>query len=299
MDRPPLIFDHRLLDLRRRRALRKGLGDADFLYRAAARELIERLSAVSRQFALAAEIGSPSSALAAQLVATDQVARVVRFDRLIEARPEVVSDPERLPLRSSSVELVVSLLALQWANDLPGSLAQILAALKPDGLFLAALVGGDTLVELREALAAAEAEVRGGASPRVAPFADVRSLGALLQRVGFALPVADQDRHTVRYSSPLALMHDLRAMGATSVLTERDPRPLRRAVLTRAAEIYAQRFAGPDGRVHATFDFIWLSGWAPHASQQKPLRPGSAKMRLADALGVAERSAGEKTPRLR
>ena len=297
MDRPPLIFDHRLLDLRRRRALRKPNSGADFLYRAAVQELVERLSAVSRDFPLAAEIGSPLPGLAAALVATGQVGRVVRLDRLLEARPDVAADPEALPLKPGSLDLVVSLLALQWVNDLPGALAQILAALKPDGLFLAALAGGDTLTELRQALAAAEADVRGGTSPRVAPFADVRALGALLQRVGFALPVADQDRHTVRYASPVALMRDLRAMGATSVLTERDPRPLRRAVLARAAEIYGQRFAGADGRVNATFDLVWLSGWSPHESQQKPLRPGSAKTRLADALGVAERAAGDRVPR--
>jgi len=297
MDRPPLIFDHRLLDLRRRRAWQMGVGNADFLYRLAAGELVERLSAVKRNFALAADVGDPFPALGAQLVANGQVARIVRLDRLSETRPDVVADAEALPLRPRSFDLVVSLLALQWANDLPGALAQILAALKPDGLLLAAVAGGDTLIELRECLAAAEADVTGGASPRVAPFADVRTLGALLQRVGFALPVADQDRHTVRYASPLALLRDLRAMGATNVLAERHPRPLRRTVVLRAVELYAERFAGAGGRVTATFDFVWLSGWAPHESQQKPLRPGSASARLADALGVREQPAGEKAPR--
>jgi SAM-dependent methyltransferase len=297
MDRPPLIFDQRLLDLRRRRALKAAAPGADFLYRIAADELTERLGAVTRRFPLAAEIGSPLPGLAARLVASGAVDRVVRVDRLHEARPDIVADPEALPLKRGSFDLVVSLLALQWANDIPGVLAQLLAALKPDGLLLAAVVGGDTLRELRQAFAAAEAEITGGASPRVAPFADVRSLGALLQRVGFALPVADQDRHTVRYDSALALMRDLRAMGATNVLSERDRRPLRRAVVLRATEIYAERFAGGDGRVSATFDLVWLSGWSPHASQQKPLQPGSAKARLADALGVQERPAGEKAPR--
>ena len=159
---------------------------------------------------------------------------------------------------------------------------------------LAALLGGDTLIELRESLAAAEAEITGGASPRVAPFTDLRTAGALLQRAGFALPVIDQDRHTVRYASALHLMRDLRAMGATNVLTERSRKPLRRAMLMRAVEIYAERFADADGRVRATFDVISLSGWAPHESQQKPLRPGSATMRLADALGTVERPTGEK-----
>jgi SAM-dependent methyltransferase len=294
MDRPPIIFDQRAIDAQRRRAVARPTAGADFLYRRAADELVERLAVVKRTFPLAAEIGSPLPDLAAALVATGQVGRVMRLDRLPEARPHVVADPEALPFAGASLDLVVSILALQWANDLPGTLAQIRAALKPDGLFLAAIAGGDTLAELRAAIAAAEAEVTGGASPRVAPFADVRSLGALLQRAGFALPVADQDRHTVRYASALTLMRDLRAMGAGNALSERDRRPLRRAVLGRTTEIYAERFAGPDRRVAATFDILWLSGWAPHESQQKPLRPGSAKARLADALGVIEKSAGEK-----
>jgi hypothetical protein len=179
-------------------------------------------------------------------------------------------------------------------DDLPGVLAQIRAALKPDGLLLAALLGGETLFELRQALAAAESEITGGASPRIAPFGELRAVGGLLQRARFALPVIDQDRHIVRYASALHLMRDLRAMGAANALKERSRKPLGRAVLLRTVEIYAERFSDPDGRVRATFDVISLSGWAPHKSQQKPLRPGSAKARLADALGTVERSAGEK-----
>jgi SAM-dependent methyltransferase len=291
---PPIIFDQRLLALRRQRALARLRPGADFIYRTATGELLDRLALVKRQFPLAAEIASPLPAVAEGLTASGQVERVVRIDRLPDARPDVVADPERLPLARESLNLAVSVLALQWANDLPGVLAQIRAALRPDGLFLAVLAGGETLTELRQAMAAAEAEVTGGASPRVAPFADVRSLGALLQRAGFALPVADQDRHTVRYDSAPALMRDLRAMGATNVLADRDRRPLRRSVLMRAAGIYAERFAAGDGRIRATFDLVWLSGWAPHESQQKPLRPGSAKARLADALGAIEQSFGEK-----
>jgi SAM-dependent methyltransferase len=200
-------------------------------------------------------------------------------------------------LRDASVDLVVSGLALQFVNDLPGTLIQVRRALKPDGLFIAALIGGETLTELRQAFAQAEAEVEGGLSPRVAPFVDVRELGALLQRAGFALPVTDVDRVTVRYDSAFALMHDLRRMGAANVLAERRRSPLRRATLARTAEIYAARFAGSDGRLHATFDIVWLSGWAPHASQQQPLKPGSAQARLADALGANEMSAGEKAGR--
>ena len=169
--------------------------------------------------------------------------------------------------------------------------------LKPDGLFLAALIGGETLTELRQSFAAAESEVEAGVSPRVAPFADLRDLGALLQRAGFALPVTDVDRITVRYDTVFALMHDLRRMGATNALIDRRRVPLRRATLMRMAEIYGERFSDDDGRIRATFEIIWLSGWAPHPSQQQPLRPGSAKTRLADALGTREIPTGEKAGR--
>jgi hypothetical protein len=192
---------------------------------------------------------------------------------------------------------VASALALQFVNDLPGTLIQIRRALKPDGLLLAAMIGGESLFELREAFALAEAEVEGGVSPRVAPFADLRDLGSLLQRAGFALPVTDVDRITVRYDSPLALMHDLRRMGAGNILAERRKTPLRRATLRRLTEIYVERFADPDGRIRATFDIVWLSGWAPHQSQQQPLEPGAARTRLADALRTQEFSTGEKAGR--
>jgi SAM-dependent methyltransferase len=219
---------------------------------------------------------------------------VIRIDRLPATQPDIVGDVETLPLAPASLDLAVTALALHWNDDLPGVLAQVRASLKPDGLLLAAFLGGDTLTELRQSLAAAEAEVTGGASPRVAPFAELRAAGALLQRAGFALPVIDQDRRTVRYATALDLMRDLRAMGATNVLHDRDRRPLRRRALIRAAAIYAERFSDHDGRVRATFDIVSLSGWAPHASQPQPLKPGSAKTRLADALRVTEKSAGEK-----
>jgi hypothetical protein len=182
-------------------------------------------------------------------------------------------------------------------NDLPGALVQIRRALKPDGLLLAALIGGETLHELRESFAMAESEISGGASPRVSPFAEVRSLGSLLQRAGYALPVVDSDRHIVRYQNIFKLFHDLRRMGATNALVERSRKPLTKKIAARAAEIYAERFSDPDGRLRATFDVLWILGWAPHESQQKPLKPGSAKMRLADALGVPEKPAGEKAGR--
>jgi SAM-dependent methyltransferase len=207
---------------------------------------------------------------------------------------DVIADEEALPFGDATLDLVVSVLALQFVNDLPGTLVQIRRALQPDGLFLAALLGGETLTELRQAFAVAEAEVEGGVSPRVAPFADLRDLGALLQRAGLALPVTDVDRLTVRYRTPFDLMHDLRRMGATNALAERRRTPLRRRTLLRMAEVYAERFADPDGRLRATFEVVWLSGWAPHASQQQPLRPGSARARLADALGTIEIPAGEK-----
>jgi SAM-dependent methyltransferase len=293
MTGPPLIFDHALADARRRRALRMAVAGADFLWRAVAEDAVERLAAVKRRFAYGLEIGSRIPMLAA----CRQVDRIVRLDRIAETGPDIVGDAELLPFKPESLDLAVSILTLHAANDLPGALAQMRRALKADGLFLAALLGGDTLFELREAFATAEAEVTGGASPRIAPFTDVRTAGALMQRAGFALPVADQDRHTVRYASALHLMRDLRAMGLTNVLVERDRRPLRRAVLARTVEIYGERFADPDGRVRATFEIISLSGWVPHESQQQPLRPGSARMRLADALGTRETPAGEKTGR--
>jgi len=209
----------------------------------------------------------------------------------------VVADEEALPFADNTLDLVVSGLSLQAVNDLPGALAQVRRALKPDGLFLAALLGGDTLAELRHSFAMAESELDGGVSPRVAPFPDLRDLGGLLQRAGFALPVTDVDRITVRYATPLGLLHDLRRMGAANPLVERRRVPLRRATLMRAMEVYAARFADPDGRVRASFDIMWLSGWSPHESQQKPLRPGAAKQRLADALGTTEIAAGEKPER--
>jgi SAM-dependent methyltransferase len=291
------IFDRALI--RRRLARAAALGPADFLLRRAAEDLEDRLGAVLRDFPVAVDLQTPGPAAAAILAASPRVGRVVR----LAGAPgllgrggwtSVVADEEVLPLRPESVDLVVSLLALQAVDDLPGVMLQVRRALRPDGLFLACLLGGRSLAELREAFAVAETEVEGGISPRVAPFADLRDLGALLQRAGFALPVTDIDSVTVRYPDPFALMHDLRAMGATNPLFARRRQALRRATLVRAAEVLQERFSDPDGRIRATFELVWLSGWAPHENQQKPLRPGSAKTRLADALRTAERSAGEK-----
>jgi SAM-dependent methyltransferase len=269
----PVLFDRALLRARQDRARR--LGPATFLLDRVAEEMAERLHAVLREFKSAADVGTPGdqvrNALAGRL---NQPAGV--------DLPEQESEP--LPLQPASLDLVVSALALQFVNDLPGVLAQISRALRPDGLLLAAMVGGDTLTELRQCFAAAEAELEGGASPRVAPFADLRDVGALLQRAGLALPVTDVDRIVVRYDSALALMQDLRRMGATNILIERRRTPTRRATMLRMAQIYNERFADADGRIRATFDIVWLSGWAPHESQQQPLRPGSAKAGLAEAV---------------
>lgn len=295
----PLLFDRSLLRARQRRARLQG--PATFLLEHAATELGERLSAVLRSFDIAADVGTPTDAVRRVLAASGKV-RTTIAAAIGAAAPDetflrVVSDEETAPFADASLDLVVSALSLQFVNDLPGTLIQIRRALKPDGLFMAAMVGGESLNELRSAFADAESEVEGGLSPRVAPFADVRELGALLQRAGFALPVVDSERLTVRYDSAFALMHDLRRMGATNVMHERRRRPLKRATLRRIEAIYADRFADADGRLRASFEIIWLSGWAPHESQQKPLKPGSAAQRLADALGTQEIPAGEKPER--
>ena len=288
-----------MLRVRRERA--RALGPATFLLDRAATELGERLSAVLRSFDIAADVGTPTDAVRRVLAASGKVKTIVAADfgatRLDKSFLRVASDEEALPFADASLDLAVSALALQFVNDLPGALIQIRRALRPDGLFMAAMVGGDSLNELRMAFADAESEIEGGLSPRVAPFADVRELGALLQRAGFALPVVDSERLTVRYDSAFALMHDLRRMGATNVMQERRRRPLKRATLQRMAAIYAERYSDPDGRLRASFEIIWLSGWVPHESQQKPLKPGSASQRLADALGTREISTGEKPER--
>jgi SAM-dependent methyltransferase len=291
MANSPIVFDRALLRRRRQRA--RALGAETFLIDRVASDLADRLGAVLRQFDIAVDLGTPTGAV------RDALADNASIGTLITASPSpdgegVAADEEALPFRDASVDLVVSALALHTVNDLPGTLIQIRRALKPDGLFLAAILGGDTLTELRQAFAAAESEIESGVSPRVAPFTDVREMGALLQRAGFALPVTDVDRLTVRYSSAFTLMAELRRMGATNALAERRRAPLRRATLNRMAQIYSQRFADRDAKIRATFEIIWLSGWAPHESQQKPLRPGSAQTRLAEALGKREIGTGEK-----
>jgi SAM-dependent methyltransferase len=295
----PEIFDRRLLRARQRRA--EKLGPSMFLVERVAQELSDRLATVLRRFEWAVDLGTPTDAVLLALARRDNIGSIVKTTALA-SRPDansrsaagsrrgfvVAADEEALPFAEGSIDLIASALSLQFVNDLPGTLVQIRRALKPDGLLLAALIGGDTLRELREAFATAEAEIEGGISPRVIPFVDVRAAGALLQRAGFALPVTDVDRLIVHYQSPIALMHDLRAMGATNPMLERRRHPLRRATLERVMQVYAERFGAPNSRIRATFEIVWLSGWAPHSSQPKPLTPGSARHRLADVLGTKE-----------
>lgn len=254
----------------------------------AADDLADRLAAVERRFNRGATLFCQTGHAADVLAASGKVDEVIRVEAdpaFLADGPGVITTGETVPFEPGSVDLIVSLLAFQSMNDIPGMFAQIRRALKPDGLFLGAMTGAGTLSELRESLLAAETELHGGASPRVIPFADVRDAGALLQRAGFALPVADIETVTVRYGTPFSLMNDLKAMGETNVLIDRSRRPAGRALLARAAEIYFERFSDADGRIRASFSIIWLSGWAPDVSQQKPLKPGSATVSLANILG--------------
>jgi SAM-dependent methyltransferase len=301
MNAPPRLFDRTLHRLRLDRAA-PGYGTADFLKARAAGDAVERLETIMRSFPLAVDLGARNGAFAAALAqsdASERVGALIQADlsaRMLKGRGgmRVQADEERLPFADESLDLIVSTLALHWTNDLVGALIQIRNALKPDGLFLGAILGGQTLIELRQALVQAESELSDGAGLRVSPFADVLDAAGLLQRAGFALPVADIDRVTVRYANALELIRDVRAMGESNVLHDRAKKPLGRAVLARAAALYQERHSAPDGRVSATFDIVSLTGWAPHPDQQQPLRPGSAKMRLADALHAKEIPAGDK-----
>lgn len=292
MSAQPDLFDRTLFQSHRLRALKNAKPGADFLLQTVTEDLQDRLMLISRHFETAVDLGGHTGRIADAIRASGKADTVLRADLFTAdpglPPPNLVCDDACLPFKDQSVDLIVSALNLQFVNDLPGALVQIRRALKPDGLFLATLAGAGTLSELRDSLTRAELEIRGGADARVLPFADTRDLGSLLQRAGFALPVTDLDTFTVRYDTLFALMADLKAMGATTILKDRSRLPLSRAVFLRAAELYAENHADPDGRIRATFSFVTLAGWAPHESQQKPLRPGSAKTRLADALGVQE-----------
>lgn len=280
MASPGTIFDR---DLIRRHLERRPAGADDFVTRLALRDLDDRLLAVSRSFRQAL-IMAPDATL---LPATGQsVEGVFAFERVATVTgPGVVVDPEALALPRRQYDLIVSIFDLQVVNDVPGFLARVRAHLAPDGLFLAALVGGSSLTELREAFLSAEVETSGGAFARVAPFIPLADAGGLLQRAGFALPVTDVETHVVRYATPLALMRELKALGASNPLADRPGRMATRRLLAAASEAYSRLAADPDGRIRATLEIIWLSGWAPHESQQQPLKPGSAKVSLASVLG--------------
>jgi len=295
------VFDRALLRRRRDRAA-AGLRAHDFLFAEAAERLADRLDDVTRKFPVALDLGCHDGTLARVLKGRGGIETLVQCDlspamaraAAANGAPTLAADEEALPFARASFDLIVSVLALHWVNDLPGTLIQIRHALKPDGLFLGAFLGGTTLTELRTALIEAELAEEGGASPRVAPFAELRDAAGLLQRTGFALPMADTDRIAVTYAHALALMRELRAMGESNILEARRRGFTRRATLARAAAIYGEKFTQPDGRVPATFEIVTLTGWAPHPCQPQPLEPGSATTRLADALGAEERPSGDK-----
>lgn len=292
-------FNRQVLRIRRNRAA-DGFDRVAFLVEHAAHEIIDRLEDIKRDYDVALDLGSHSGSLTRRLCASNKVSRIMACDAAPDMLKEMtepcfVAEEEALPVANETLDLIVSALSLHWVNDLPGTLIQARRALKPDGLFLAALLGGDTLTELRDVLISAESELTGGAAARVAPFADVRSLGSLLQRAGLALPVVDSDRVTVRYDDLFGLIHDLRRMGGANALAGANRPPLHRDVLMRAANLYAERHSDSDGRIRATFEIVYLTGWAPHESQQKPLAPGSARTRLAEALGTDEVSLRETT----
>jgi SAM-dependent methyltransferase len=293
-----LLFDRKLLRARRARFAHE-IGQREFLLEHVAREIAERVELMLRPFPLALDLGAYHGLLGRKVATLPSVGEMIYAESAYAfaalcPRPSLVCDEDLLPFKAASLNLIVSGLALHRVNDLPGALVQIRRALNPDGLFMAALLGARALIELREVLVEAEAEIEGGASPRVSPFGDVREYGALLQRAGFALPVADAETLTVLYASPRELMREVRALGGGNVLLARSRKPLSRPTLERAEALYRARHGTPEGRVKATFEIVYLSGWAPHASQQKPLKPGSAAQRLADALGTTEQAAGDK-----
>ena len=283
-----MIFDSARRTLRLARSARR-FGEADFLHMRAADNAVASLEVILRDFDGVVDLSAHPEPFAALLADSVAAGRVGPVHVVGDAASRAAPGAGPLDVADQSADLAVSLMSLHWANDLPGALSQIRRALKPDGLFLGTLLGAGTLKELRGVLTEAEMEHRDGAQARVSPFADGFDGAALLQRAGFALPVTDVDRVVVRYPDLFALVRDLRAMGETNVLAG-VTRPLTRTIAARAAQLYAERHGEADGRIPATFEIINLAGWAPHESQQKPLKPGSAKVRLADALGVREQT---------
>ncbi len=288
----PEIFDQQLLRHRLRRAATGDIAN-DFLRQRIAEDIASRISLIKREFELCAVFGDKFAQLAEAVESLPNLDTLVSINSIagnktVSAHHMLVGGEERLPLANESINLAISPLTLQFANDLPGALIQLQRCLKPDGLFIGAFLGGDTLVELRDALLSAEVDIRGGATPRIHSRVDIRDLGTLLQRAGFALPVVDSDRMTVTYRSTLHLMHDLRALGLTNILAQGANSSLNRRILGRLEEIYHDRYPAADSRIRATFEIIYLTGWAPHESQQKPLKPGSAKTRMADVFKTQE-----------
>jgi len=289
----PALFDQKAIRLRLQRAIRQG--PADFLLARVADDLVDRLAVLTKRFPRALDWASCGPHGAEVLATSDRIDQVVRASLVPDVMDfapwqSLIVDGGLVPFGGQTFDLVSSLLALQIVDDLPGALVQLRRVLRPDGLLVGCVLGGETLTELRQVLAAAEIDCEGGLSPRVAPFVDLRDMGGLLQRAGFALPVTDSDQVTVRYKDIFGLIADLRAMGATNPLLARQRKPMGKATLLRASELYREKFGDPDGRIRASFEIIWFSGWVPHESQQKPLKPGSAQMRLADALKQAQES---------
>lgn len=288
-----LVFDRAAKRRQRERAAPRA-HEYDFLREAVADRLLDRLDDIRRGFPTALVQGCDAAWLTRHLNGRGQIETLVSLDSTAGTGLHVIGDEEFLPFGAGRFDLVIALLNLHWINDLPGALVQIRQALKPDGLFLGAMLGGATLSELRQVWLAAEAELEGGASPRVSPMAETLDGAALLQRAGFALPVADSERITVTYGDAFRLMRDLRGMGEANAALDRRKGFTRRATLFRMAELYQQRFADADGRIPATFEIVMLTGWHPHESQQKPLRPGQAASRLAAALDTQEYRLGDK-----
>jgi SAM-dependent methyltransferase len=289
-----IIFDRMAVRRQRERAA-AGFADHDFLFREVAERLVERLADIRRKFSLAIDLGARGNHLNRLLAQNPSIETVIEMGLSPGAdKASFVGDEEALPIAPACADLIVSNLILHWTNDVPGTLIQCRQSLKPDGLFMAAILGGETLTELRQVMMEAETEISGGVSPRVSPFAELSDTASLLQRAGFNLPVADSDTITVTYADVFSLLRDLRGMGETNAVLARPHNFSKRQLFFRAAERYTELFGDSDGRIPASFQILYLTGWAPDASQPKPLRPGSAAASLAEALESEEQSAGEK-----
>jgi NADH dehydrogenase [ubiquinone] 1 alpha subcomplex assembly factor 5 len=298
---PMTVFDRALVRRRRDRAAPR-FADHAFLVEEVADRLVDRLHDVRRGFSVALDLGCHAGEMGRRLLGAGKgIETVVSADlspAMVRQAPglRVAADEEFLPFAPASLDLAVSVLSLHWVNDLPGALIQLRRALRPDGLFVGAMLGGETLFELRRCLMETEMDLKGGVSPRISPFAELRDAGGLLQRAGFALPVVNSDEITVTYENAYRLMAELRGMGETNSGLNRPRGPAPRALFVEAARRYAELHADADGRIEATFQVVWMLGWAPHESQQQPLRPGAARSRLSDALGTTEIKAGKACP---